>query len=324
MPTENIETSTLTRGYTIALFSAMVLSSTAIFIRYLTQTYQIPPLVLAFWRDVFVILTLGIILALAKPAQLRLKPGSVKFLAFYGFVLTLFNAFWTLSVAINGAAIGTVLAYTSAGFTALLGRWFLKEPLSWIKLLAVVISLSGCVLASEALDLASWLENPVGILTGMVSGLAYALYSLMGRAASQRGLKPWTTLLYTFAFASLFLLLVNLLPLPSLPGKAITLSDFFWLGDQTMGWLVLFLLAAGPTLAGYGLYNVSLDYLPSSIANLILTSELVFTTLIAYLVLGERLTPVQIAGSLLIVVSVILIRIREKGHKIPQPPIKGV
>jgi drug/metabolite transporter (DMT)-like permease len=324
MPTENTESTTLARGYTIALVSAVVLSSTAIFIRYLTQTYQIPPLVLAFWRDLFVIFTLGLILVIAKPAQLRVKSKLIKFLVLYGFVLALFNSFWTLSVAINGAAIATVLAYTSAGFTALLGRWFLKEPLGLVKVLAVIISLSGCVLASEALDLSAWLVNPVGILTGMVSGLAYALYSLMGRAASQRGIKPWTTLLYTFTFASLFLLLINLLPLPDLPGKALTLSDFLWLGDQGMGWLVLFLLAAGPTLAGYGLYNVSLDYLPSSIANLILTSELVFTTLIAYLVLGERLNPVQIAGSLLIIVSVVLIRIREKEHKIPQPPIKGV
>lgn len=324
MPTDTQEPTTLARGYTIALVSAMVLSSTAIFIRYLTQTYQLPPLVLAFWRDLIVIITLGLILAIFKPAQLRVKSKFLGFLTLYGFVLALFNAFWTLSVAINGAAIATVLAYTSAGFTALLGRWFLKEPLGWIKVLAVVISLSGCLLASEALDLSAWLVNPVGILTGMVSGLAYALYSLMGRAASQRGIKPWTTLLYTFSFASLFLLMVNLLPLPALPGKALTFSDFLWLGDQAMGWLVLFLLAAGPTLAGYGLYNVSLDYLPSSIANLVLTSELVFTTLIAYLVLGERLTPVQIAGSLLIIASVVLIRIREKDHKIPQPPIKGI
>ncbi len=308
------------RGYTIALISAIVLSSTAIFIRYLTQTYQIPPLVLAFWRDLFVILSLGVILIFVKPALLGLRPGSIKFLVLYGFVLAQFNAFWTLSVAINGAAVATVLSYTSAGFAALLGRLFLKEALGWVKILAVIISLSGCVLASEALDLSAWLVNPVGILAGMVSGLAYALYSLMGRVASNRGLNPWTTLFYTFAFASLFLFLINMIPLPSLPGKAAGFPDFFWLGDQTKGWLMLFLLAAGPTLGGYGLYNVSLDHLPSSIANLILTSELVFTTLIAYLALGERLNPVQIAGSILIITSVILIRTRGKEHKIPCPP----
>ena len=39
--------SQLTRGYSIALLSAVILSTTAIFIRYLTQTYQLPALVLA-------------------------------------------------------------------------------------------------------------------------------------------------------------------------------------------------------------------------------------------------------------------------------------
>ena len=39
--------SSLTRGYAIALISAVILSTAAIFIRYLTQTYQIPALVLA-------------------------------------------------------------------------------------------------------------------------------------------------------------------------------------------------------------------------------------------------------------------------------------
>ena len=48
----------LTRGYTIALGAAAVLSTTAIFIRHLTQTYGLPALVLAFWRDGLVCLTL--------------------------------------------------------------------------------------------------------------------------------------------------------------------------------------------------------------------------------------------------------------------------
>ena len=42
--------SDLTRGYTAALGAAALLSTTAVFIRYLTVTYKIPALVLAFWR----------------------------------------------------------------------------------------------------------------------------------------------------------------------------------------------------------------------------------------------------------------------------------
>ena len=212
MLTSSSNSSNLTRGYSIAVVSAVILSTTAIFIRYLTQTYQIPALVLAFWRDLFVALTLLPVLGMIRPGLLRVKRTDLRYLSLYGLVLAIFNSLWTLSVALNGAAISTVLAYCSAGFTALLGWWFLKERLDWAKIVAVILSLSGCILVSDALNLAAWSANLVGILTGILSGLLYAIYSLMGRSASQRELNPWTTLLYTFGFAAAFLLFFNLLP----------------------------------------------------------------------------------------------------------------
>jgi drug/metabolite transporter (DMT)-like permease len=295
----------------VALTSAAILSTTAIFIRYLTQTYNIPALVLAFWRDVIVVLTLLPVLALLRPLLLRAQRKYLLYLIIYGFVLAIFNALWTLSVALNGAAVSTVLAYTSAAFTALLGWWFLSERLGWVKILAVVVSLGGCVLVSGAWDPSAWSVNLVGITAGILSGLAYAVYSLMGRSAAQRGLSPWTSLLYIFAFASVFLLLFNLLPERVLPGAAVVPSDLLWLGDSLAGWGILFLLAAGPTLAGFGLYNLSLSYLPSSVANLIATTEPPFTALMAYFFLSERLNSVQIAGSAMILAAVIFLRIHE-------------
>jgi drug/metabolite transporter (DMT)-like permease len=312
MPTPETNPSDLARGYSIALISAVVLSTTAIFIRHLTQTYQIPALVLAFWRDLLVSLTLLLGLAIICPDRLRLNPKSLAYLILYGLVLAIFNALWTLSVALNGAAIATVLVYTSAGFTALLGWWLLKESLGWVKVIAVITSLGGCILVSGAFEIDDWVANPVGILTGFTSGMGYAFYTLMGRSASKRGLNGWTTLFYTFGFATLFLLAFNLIPGLNLPGKAVIPSDLLWLGTAILGWILLFLLAAGPTLAGFGLYNLSLKYLPSSIANLILTTELVFTTLIAYILLGERLDGIQMGGSLMIVVSVVLLRFEKR------------
>ena len=304
-------TTNLTRGYTVAVISAAILSTTAILIRFLTHTYQIPALVLACWRDGFVALTLLPVLGILRPALLRAGRSHLFYLLAYGLVLAIFNSMWTLSVALNGAAVATVLAYCSAAFTALLGWWLLKERLDWAKLLAVALGLGGCVLVSGALDPAAWRSNLIGILAGVLSGLCYAVYSLMGRSASQRGLNPWTTLFYTFGFATLFLLFFNLLPGGSLPGAAAQPADMFWLGNEWLGWGVLFLLAAGPTVAGFGLYNVSLSLLPSSVANLILTSEPVFTSLIAYLLLGERLNGLQIFGSLMVLGGVVFLRIYE-------------
>jgi drug/metabolite transporter (DMT)-like permease len=301
----------ITRGYPIALLSAGFLSTTAIFIRYLTQTYQIPSLVLAFWRALFVVLGLVLALGITRPHLLRVERRHLGYLFMYGFLLAVFNSIWTLSVAINGAAVATVLAYCSAAFTALLGWWLLKESLGWGKILAVVLSLAGCVLVSDALDPAAWRLNLFGIISGVLSGLLYAIYSLMGRSASQRGLNPWTTLAYTFGFGSIFLLLFNLLPGGLLPGAAVQPSELLWLGSEWAGWGILLLLAIGPTILGFGLYNVSLSYLPSSVVNLIATTEPVFTAAIAYFLLDERLGWIQVSGAMLILGGVLFLRIYE-------------
>lgn len=311
MPASSPTPSNLTRGYTIAVISAMVLATTAIFIRYLTQTYQMPALVLAFWRDLFVALTLLTALAIIRPGLVKARRNDLLYLLLYGLVLAIFNGLWTLSVALNGAAVSTVLAYSSTGFTAVLGWWFLRERLDWAKFVAVALSLGGCILVSGALNPEAWNSNVVGILSGILSGLLYAIYSLMGRSASQRALNPWTTLLYTFGFAAVFLLAVNLIPGDFLPGKAVHRVDLLWLGDSLVGWGILFLLAAGPTLTGFGLYNVSLGYLPSSVANLIVSLEPAITAAMAYALFGEWLNGTQIFGGLMILIAVIFFRIYE-------------
>src|SRR5512142_3010185 len=169
----------LARGYPIAVAASVILSTTAIFIRHLTQTYQLPPLVLAFWREVFVAAALLPALWRFGPALLRVKRAQLGYLLLYGLMLAIFNALWTLSVSFNGAAVATVLVYCSAAFTALLGWWLLKERLDWAMLLAVAACLGGCVLVSGALEPSAWQGNLAGILTGVLAGLWYAIYTLM-------------------------------------------------------------------------------------------------------------------------------------------------
>jgi drug/metabolite transporter (DMT)-like permease len=303
--------SAIARGYLIALLSAAILSTTAIFIRYLTLTYGLPPLVLAFWRDTFVTICSLLALGILRPALLRVARSSLGYLAAYGLVLALFNSLWTVSVALNGAAVSTVLAYSSAAFTALLGRWLLREPLTWAKGLAVALCMAGCALVADALHAQAWQTNLPGILTGISSGLCYALYTLMGRSASQRGLSPWTTILYTFGFAAGFLALFNVVPSSLAGGLAEAGRQLSWLHAAWAGWGILLLLAAGPTLIGFGLYNTSLAYLPSGTANLIVTVEPVFTAVTAYFLLGERFSSSQVLGALMIVGGVVLLRLYE-------------
>jgi drug/metabolite transporter (DMT)-like permease len=299
-----------TRGYLIAITGTVIWSTTAIFIRYLSEAYAMPALVLAFWRDLIVVGVLGLVFAVLAPRLLKVEGRHIPFLVAYGLMLSLFNSFWSISVVFKGAAVSTVLAYSSSAFTAILAWRIFKERLDLLKITAVTLSLAGCVLVSSAYDLSAWGVNPMGIFTGLLSGLAFAGYSLMGKAASQREIQPWTALLYTFAFATPFILAYNLLPL-GLP-EAVASSNLFWLGGAWAGWLVLLALAAGPTIGGYGLYMVSLGYLPASVANLIATLEPAITALWAYLLLDERLTGPQLVGSALIIAGVAVLRWRER------------
>ena len=299
-------------GYAAGLASAAVLCTTSIFIRHLTEAYRMPPLVLAFWRDLFLVLTLASVMALGHRRDLlRLPKGHMAYLAAYGFVLAAYNGVLTHSVAANGASISTILVYTSAVFTDLLGRFLLGERLGRAQWSAIGLCLAGCWLVAGVSASDTRGLGVIGAAVGVASGLAYAVYSLMGRSAgTSRGLNPWTTLLYTFAYAAAFLLAANVVSSLGygLPGAAGSMDEIFWLGRQTWGWACLAILGGGPTLLGFGLYGVTLSLLPSSVANLLVTAEVPLTALLAFGLLGERLTLVQLGGSLLVLAGVIVIR----------------
>lgn len=299
-----------TKGYIVALVSAVFLSTTSIFIRHLITEFDIPPLVLACWRNVIVVATLVPAMLLINSNLLRAGRANLPFLAGFGFMLAGFNGLWTLSVAFNGAAVATVMVYCSPAYTVLLGWKFLNESLGWGKALAVILCLGGCTLISGALDPSAWQSNMLGIVVGLLTGLCYTAYSLMGRSASKRGLSPWTTLLYIFGFAAIFLFLANATG-GWIPGSASRMTDMLCLGNRWEGWMILILLGAIPTVGGYGFYNVSLCHLDASIANIIVSLEPAFTALFAYLILNEIMTPIQLFGSLLLLTGVAVIKLAD-------------
>ncbi len=302
-----------TRGYLIAVVGTAIWSTTAIFIRYLNDAFSMPPLIIAFWRDFFVALALFLTFTIANRSLFQLERAHFRFLIFYGFTLAIFNSLWTVSVKLNGAAIATVLVYSSAAFTALYERWFSQIRLGGWKITAILLSIWGCVLVSGAYDPANWQLNPLGILLGIFSGIGFTAYSLQGKHAAGLKIDSWTALLYSFAIAAIFLLVFNLISNPS--ADIFGVEHFLWLDDSLAGWAVLIFLAVGPSIGGYGLYTLSLRDLPASVANLIATLEPSMTALLAYLFLGERFTPPQIVGSVLIISGVFILRLRERYRK---------
>src|SRR5512140_2416507 len=271
-------------GYLIGLTATLLLSFTGILISYLNRAYQLPSLVLAFWRDTFVVLGLVAAFALFSRGRFRLDRPLWSFFLLYGLSLSLFNSMWTFSVQFNGAAVATVLAFSSPAMTAVLAHFILHEPINRIKLLSIALSL--------------------------LTGFTFACYNMLGKTSANRRIDPWTTMLYGFSSAVVFLFVFNVL-LNGVAGQP-ALGNFLWLGSSIGGWAVLFLFGTGPSIGVFGLYLVSLGYLPVTVANLIGVLEPVFSTMWAYLLFHEALTGVQVVGSLLVFASVILLRFGEE------------
>ncbi|HEY5981986.1 MAG TPA: DMT family transporter [Anaerolineales bacterium] len=314
MGTRSISSS---RGYLIGLAATVSLSFTGILISQLSRAYGMPSMVLAFWRDCIVVLGLAAFFAMFSRRRFQLGRGLGGFFILYGASLALFNTMWTFSVEFNGAAVATVLAFSSPAMTAILARFLLAEEINAVKIGAIVLSLMGTVLVSGAADPAAWRVNAAGIACGLGTGLFFACYNMVGKTSANRFIDPWTTMLYGFTSAVIFLFIFNLI-MNTFSGAA-PLANFLWLGNSTSGWAILLLLGLGPTIGGYGLYLVSLGHLQATVANLIGALEPVFTGVWAYLLFAERLTSIQMIGSLILLASVAILRLGDRGRAEPVP-----
>ena len=297
------------QGFLIALAATVIWSTTGPFISYLVTTYSLPSLVLAFWRDLFVSFGMFVGLLIFNRARFSLDRRHWGFMVWYGLTLAIFNSLWTLSVEYNGAAVATVMAFSSPAMTAILSYFILKERFNALKIFSILLSFSGIVLVSGAYDPAAWNLNPLGIIFGLLSGLLFAIYNLEGKHASDANIDSWTALLYSFAGATFFLFFFTIGSAIFITRKSV-FADLTMLGDSASGWGLLFFLGVFPTLGGFGLYTLSIRYLSPTVANLIATLEPAFTTIWAYAFLAERLTNAQIIGSALLFAGVVLLRVK--------------
>jgi len=298
------------RGYAIALVGIAAWSMTAVFIGYLTGHYDLPPLLLAAWRDAIAGVTVWLVLRLTRPQLLHIPRRYWRFILSYGVLLALYNGLWTISVVLNGAAVSTVLAYSSAGFTAVIAWRMFGEDMNSSKIIAVAAGIIGMMLVAGAHDPAVWQSNAFGVITGLLSGLVFTGYSLLGKVSSQRGISSWAALTHTFLLASLLLSVTNFL-LPEL--RSVKLGNPSLLPTLDLrGWFLLVMLGLIPTIGGYGLYNYSLTLLPASVVNLMATLEPAMTAIQSYILLHERFTTDQIFGSLLILAGVVIIHQSER------------
>ena len=138
--------------------------------------------------------------------------------------------------------------------------------------------------------------NRTGLVSGVISSLFFAFYSLFG----ERGLKrydPWTLLLYAFGFGALFYWI-------TLSPRNVLAADY-----SLKVWLAFLYTALFATLIPFGFYFKGIERIRAARASITSTWEPVVASLTAYLVLGEILHPLQVAGGISVIVAVILLQI---------------
>jgi drug/metabolite transporter (DMT)-like permease len=284
-------------GYALTAFAAVVWSLTSPGLKWLLDNYSVPPLTLAFWRDAFIAVACLVVLGLFRPRLLRTTPRELAYYALVGAVsIGIYHALWIWSITLNGAAIAIVLIYLFPVFVTL-GSWlFFREPLRWPQIVALVISLAGCVLLVRAYDPAFFRLNWMGVAVGIATALTHSVYVLFSQRSVQTA-SPWTSLTYTMLFGALTLLVLTLLLTP---------TQVFAVGTELTPWLGVAFIALGPTLLGYAIFTMALRSIPGRIASLIVVLEVPIATMLSVVLLRETLVWPQIVGIGLILSAIVL------------------
>jgi drug/metabolite transporter (DMT)-like permease len=85
--------------------------------------------------------------------------------------------------------------------------------------------------------------------------------------------------------------------------------------SNATGWLVLVCLAAISHVGGQGLLSYALGTLPSMFSSLVIFMEALVASALAWLILGEAITPLQGLGGLTILFGIWLARPQARAGK---------
>ena len=175
----------------------------------------------------------------------------------------------------------------------LAGIWWLKEVPTRIQVVGVVVCLTGSVLFfSNGLKA----DEPLGLLITTVGLLGFALFGILSRAVARE--RQVDTLILTaipLGFGGGILLLLAII-FEGVPQLSLRVGG------------ILLWLALPNTAVAYMLYNHSLRNLTALEMTVMLNLSPLGTALLAWLLLGERITLIQLVGMVVLIVGVVLVQ----------------
>ncbi|NUR89766.1 MAG: DMT family transporter [Nonomuraea sp.] len=284
----------------VAIAGALIISTSAPLVR----LAGVSPATSAFFRCAYAVPPL-IALAWLERRRLGPLPAKARNLAWIaGFIFAVNLLLWHTGIGYVGAGLSTVLGNLQVFIVAFAAWAIYKERPSTNLMVATPLVFGGVVLISGLFDAAAYGANPgLGVLLGVGTTLAYAAFLLLMKGATghQAG-----ALAHATTTAAIFIALLS----PLFGG-----ADFVpvW---PAHGWLLL--LALGPQVVGWTLITYSLPRQPAALTALLLLVQPMTTVALSAVALGERPSPLQLAGCGVIVLGVLYGSRRAQRPRTPE------
>lgn len=216
--------------------------------------------------------------------------------------LTFFNWCYFKTMVLTSLSVAAILLYTAPAIVVVLSAIFFKEKITKSKVGCLCIAFAGCAFVTGVFSGGDSGLSPLGLLIGLGAGFGYALYSIFGRYAIQRGYSSFTITFYTFFFSSL-----GTLPLIEFGHLRQSLASI----DGGKGMLLIAGFALISTVLPYLLYTLGLTGVESGKASIMASIEPVVATILGIVVYGERLTVQGLIGIIMVLGAIVMLNIQE-------------
>lgn len=284
-------------GYIAVCVAALLWASSGNASKFLLQS-EVTPFQLIQLRTTIAAVLLFSFLLFRRRDLLKIAQGDIAYFIILGIVLAVMLFTYLYAISRIHVAAAVLLQYQAPVLIALYSFFFQRKKLSVFTLAAIVGAISGCYLMVGAYNLNMFDMNKAGILSGLASAVALALYSVRSEYG-MHAYSAWTVLSYALVVAAIVWNII----IPPFAAFAGHYSASAW------GWIVYVSLFG--TVAPFGLYNEGVKRIRSTHASITATLEPVMAGMIAYAFLGETLTPLQFAGAGLVISSVLLLQMQK-------------
>jgi drug/metabolite transporter (DMT)-like permease len=259
------------------------------------------PAAIAFWRT-----------ALAAPffavPWLRARRAGLAGTAFRwgqlvpGFAFALDLAIWHWAFEFTSVANATLEANFAVIPIAFISWRWLKEPLTPLYAVGAALAIGGMARLVGA-GVAGGGDAWIGDLMGLSVAFAYAAYQISTKVLLRRD-RVTTVMAWACMGSALFLAL----------GAAVSPGHFVPRTDAA--WIDVVLLALVSQVFGQGMIVYGLSRVPAGFAAVVLILQPVVAAGLGWLMLGQKLSPVQIASGLVVLGGIYLAR---RGSRGPRP-----